>query len=109
MGISLDIPMGETTPRRMLTVFRRVCHSIIDAPPLHMPRNIDGRFPCAPGCGACLRQLVPISQFDCPELNNWVPLRLALHEADGVRHVETLRPGEEVAMEILRRVISGDQ
>ena len=78
-------------------------------PPLHMPRNIDGRFPCAPRCGACLRQLVPISQFDCPELNNWVPLRLALHEADGVRHVETLRPGEEVAMEILRRVISGDQ
>ena len=78
-------------------------------PPLHMPRNIDGRFPCAPGCGACLRQLVPISQFDCPELNNWVPLRLALHEADGVRHVETLRPGEEVAMEILHRVISGDQ
>lgn len=60
LSISIEIPTGKTTERKMLPVFRTICGSIVDATVKHVEKA--GRtVSCKAGCGACCRQMVPIS------------------------------------------------
>ena len=69
--ISLDIPAGKTTPRRMLPVFRKVCHSIVDAAVAHAEKH-GRKVSCSAGCGACCRQLVPVSPVEASVIKELV-------------------------------------
>jgi Fe-S-cluster containining protein len=69
--IKVDIPIGKTTPRRMLPVFRNVCHSIVDAAVGHAEKH-GKKVTCAAGCGACCRQLVPISPVEAGMIKDLV-------------------------------------
>ena len=69
--LSMDIPIGETTVRRMLPVFREACGTIVGAAVAHAERH--GRsVSCAAGCGACCRQMVPISPTEAAVLKDLV-------------------------------------
>ena len=58
--VTAEVPLGPSTPRRMLPVFRRACGAVVAASVAQVARR--GRdVSCAAGCGACCRQLVPIS------------------------------------------------
>jgi len=58
--ITFETPSGDSTPRRMLPVFRKACNSVVGAAVRFSEKH--GRtVSCAAGCGACCRQMVPIS------------------------------------------------
>lgn len=69
--VAVGIPVGRTTVRRMLPVFREACGSIVGAAIAHAERR--GRsVSCALGCGACCRQMVPISPTEAAMLKDLV-------------------------------------
>ena len=78
LSIRVDVSTGKTSVRKMLPIFRDICGSIIDATVKHV--NDAGRtVTCAAGCGACCRQMVPISPVEA---------RLLLDIVDGLPEME---------------------
>ena len=57
---SVDVPKGTTTPQRMLPVFRSACGTIVRAG-IARVEGTGRKISCGPACGACCRQMVPIS------------------------------------------------
>lgn len=71
LHFSVEVPAGQTTARRMLPVFRSVCGSVVDFAIAAVESN--GRaISCAAGCGACCRQLVPISSTEVAMIKSLV-------------------------------------
>lgn len=58
--VTADIPLGPSTLRRMLPVFRKACGAVV-ANAVAQAKKHGREVSCAAGCGACCRQLVPIS------------------------------------------------
>jgi Fe-S-cluster containining protein len=71
LDISVDIPTGQTRTRKMLPMFQSVCGSIVGSVVKHAEK--DGRsVSCTAGCGACCRQMVPISPTEAMHLKQVV-------------------------------------
>jgi Fe-S-cluster containining protein len=71
LNFSVDVPAGKTTSERMLPVFRSVCGTIVRSAVQGI--ESEGRkVSCSAGCGACCRQLVPISETEAVMLKELV-------------------------------------
>ncbi|MBW2526493.1 MAG: YkgJ family cysteine cluster protein [Deltaproteobacteria bacterium] len=67
----LPVPVGPTRPEHMLGAFRRLAERIIDRA---VERAVDEGLgvSCQAGCGACCRQLVPISPTEARHLSGLI-------------------------------------
>src|SRR5258708_6802084 len=67
IDMEMGIPPGDRRPSEMLPLFRHVAEAMID-----MSVKDEGeagrKVSCKKGCGACCRQLVPISAIEAREL-----------------------------------------
>jgi Fe-S-cluster containining protein len=69
--LEMSVPKGPTTPRRMLPLYRSVAGSLIDT--VVEAAAAEGlSVSCKKGCGACCRQLVPISEVEAHHLSKLV-------------------------------------
>jgi Fe-S-cluster containining protein len=60
VSLSVDLPATPTSARRMLPVFQSLAHQVIDVAVAEAKKRGES-VSCKAGCGACCRQLVPIS------------------------------------------------
>ncbi len=67
----LTVPAGETTPSRLLPVFRALADAIVDVGVAQEAAR-GKTVSCSRGCGACCRQLVPISGTEARALRELV-------------------------------------
>ena len=70
-SLSADLPAGPTTTRKMLPVFRSVCTTVIS----ETVKNIESQgrsISCCAGCGACCRQMVPLSSTEIAHIKEVV-------------------------------------
>jgi Fe-S-cluster containining protein len=63
MRFRLTVPAGPTTRRRMLPVLQEMTNAVVDAA-VQMAEGEGRTVSCRKGCGACCRQLVPLSPTD---------------------------------------------
>jgi Fe-S-cluster containining protein len=69
--IQAHVPTGQTNLTRLLPVLQSMDNVIIDSVVNRI--NEDGRsVSCKAGCGACCRQMVPISIFEAEALGEWL-------------------------------------
>ena len=69
--LSIPVPSGPTSPYEMLPIFRSLADSFIN----QAVKDVEAqgkRISCAKGCGACCRQLVPISKVEAHRLSDLV-------------------------------------
>ena len=63
LNLTLEAPKAAMQPIRMLPVFRKVCGDVVGWSVKRIER--EGRsISCKAGCGACCRQMVPISKTE---------------------------------------------
>jgi Fe-S-cluster containining protein len=60
VSLGVDVPSKPTSARRMLPVFQSLTHQVIDVAVAEATKRGES-VSCKAGCGACCRQLVPIS------------------------------------------------
>lgn len=68
---TLPVPRGPTTPGAMLDLFRSVAEAVIHLSVASV-RKQGREISCRAGCGACCRQLVPISETEARDLIAYV-------------------------------------
>jgi Fe-S-cluster containining protein len=56
----IEVPAGQTNLTELLPIIQNFESAII------------GRISCKAGCGACCRQMVPVSIFEAQALGNWI-------------------------------------
>lgn len=71
LNASAVVPTGETTLKQLLPVLQELSSSIVDAT-VQTVRSEGHEISCRAGCGACCRQLVPLSLFEAGVLAEWV-------------------------------------
>jgi Fe-S-cluster containining protein len=68
---SLPVPSGTVTLTQLLPVLQTLTSSIVDSAVQII--NAEGyQISCRAGCGACCRQMVPISIFEAEALADWI-------------------------------------
>jgi Fe-S-cluster containining protein len=70
LNASVEVPAGQTTMTQLLPVLQNLENSLIgkvaqEAAAAGQPIS------CRAGCGACCRQLVPVSIFEAEAMNEW--------------------------------------
>src|SRR5688500_11876971 len=71
MKLELPVPAGSTNSYAMLPVFRSLSDSFVQLAVENA--EADGKaISCCKGCGACCRQLVPISKVEARRLRDIV-------------------------------------
>ena len=65
--MDMGIPPGDRRPSEMLPLFRSVAEAMIDMS-VGEEREAGRKVSCRKGCGACCRQLVPISAIEAREI-----------------------------------------
>ena len=71
LNLRLTVPVGQTKPTRLLPVLRSISESLVNA--VESRARAEGfQVSCKKGCGACCRQLVPISETDARRLRELV-------------------------------------
>ena len=71
LNLHLTVPVGQTKPTRLLPVLRSISESLVNA--VESRARAEGfQVSCKQGCGACCRQLVPISETDARRLRELV-------------------------------------
>ena len=88
MEASVNLPEGEVTVTQLLPVLQGLTSRIVDG-------VTEGeRISCKAGCGACCRQVVPISVFEAEGLATWIrglpPDQQEMLEARFVQALEKL-------------------
>jgi Fe-S-cluster containining protein len=69
--MQMTIPAGKIHPRRLLPIFRQMTDSFVEIG--FQDAVSEGKqISCKAGCGACCRQLVPISETEARELADFV-------------------------------------
>ena len=97
--LRVSVPGGRVAPRELLPLYRNIAEKLttlaVDA-----AAAAGHRVSCRKGCGACCRQLVPISALEARELVRLVdrmpePRRSVLRQRfnDALRRLETESPG----------------
>jgi Fe-S-cluster containining protein len=71
LHLEITAPTGPTRPSRMLPVFRSISESFTNFA-VNRAREEGLQVSCKKGCGACCRQLVPISEADARRLSEVV-------------------------------------
>lgn len=61
--LDLSMPNNHVTPRHMLPLFRKVAETVLDCS-VQAEARAGRSVSCKKGCGACCRQMVPISQSE---------------------------------------------
>ncbi|HEV2214040.1 MAG TPA: YkgJ family cysteine cluster protein [Terracidiphilus sp.] len=68
---AVQLPAGHTTPTQLLPIIQDLESTIIDQ--VSREASAAGRpISCRAGCGACCRQMVPISLFEAEALTEWL-------------------------------------
>jgi Fe-S-cluster containining protein len=112
----LNVPAGPTRPVELLPVFRSLTDAFVRIAVENA--QAEGRtVSCRKGCGACCRQLVPISEIEVESIRNLVdelpePRRRGIVERfekarrqlEAAGLLETLRASERVTRENIRSV-----
>lgn len=67
----VDVPAGQTNLTQLLPVIQSLENAIVGRA---TEQCADAGFPvsCKAGCGACCRQMVPVSIFEAQELGHWI-------------------------------------
>ncbi len=65
------VPQGKTTLTELLPIIRNL-EGAIGARVAQEAEGEGSPISCGPGCGACCRQLVPVSLFEAEALTNWI-------------------------------------
>jgi Fe-S-cluster containining protein len=71
LRVSLEVPKGATPVRTLLPVFRQVADAVVDVG-VRQAESQGERVSCRKGCGACCRQLVPISVAEAKALHELI-------------------------------------
>ena len=71
LDASIAVPAGEVTLTQMLPVLQNLSSRIIDST-VEIIGTEGFQVSCRAGCGACCRQLVPLSIFEAEALAAWV-------------------------------------
>ena len=106
LPLRVTVPAGAVAPRELLPLYRGVAERIT-AEAVASAEAEGHRVSCAAGCGACCRQLVPVSALEARELMRVVdampePRRSAVRQrfADALARLEAEAPQ---VLEMLRR------
>src|SRR5437879_5573165 len=71
LNLHFTVPVGQTKPTRLLPVLRSISESLVNA--VETRAKAEGlQVSCKKGCGACCRQLVPVSETDARRLRELV-------------------------------------
>src|SRR5439155_14136297 len=65
--VELSVPKGPTRPIRLMPIFRALTDAFVEAAVENAQAEGDS-ISCRKGCGACCRQLVPISEVEVEAL-----------------------------------------
>ncbi|MGA2217497.1 MAG: YkgJ family cysteine cluster protein [Terracidiphilus sp.] len=71
LSMSATVPAGQTNLTRILPVIQSLDNSLIDGITSQLAQ-LGRHVSCKAGCGACCRQLVPISIFEAEALAGWI-------------------------------------
>lgn len=71
LNISAVLPAGPTTLTQLLPVIQNIENAIV-AKLAQEADEAGSPISCGPGCGACCRQLVPVSLFEAEALMAWI-------------------------------------
>jgi Fe-S-cluster containining protein len=71
VNASVEVPVGETNPTKLLPVFQQLTSDIVSAVGVAFDESATP-ISCRAGCGACCRQLVPINLFEAEALAEWM-------------------------------------
>lgn len=84
LHLEMALPTAPTNPKKLLPLFQSLADTIVKIG-IENAEAVGGRISCKAGCGACCRQLVPISK---PEAHR---LRDVVNEMPAARRDEILR------------------
>jgi Fe-S-cluster containining protein len=111
LGFQLTVPAGPTDPIELLPIFRTLTDAIVEVAAENAEAE-GAAISCRKGCGACCRQLVPISEVEVESLRRLVealpePRRShvierfeqALRRLDSAGLLEGLRTPQRIAGE----------
>jgi Fe-S-cluster containining protein len=72
VAASAVVPAGETNLTQILPVLRSLDDSLISAAVAQQLTPEGRTVSCKAGCGACCRQMVPLSIFEAEALGDWI-------------------------------------
>lgn len=67
LSLEMKVPAGRTRPSALLPLYRQAADGVV-ATAIGAAADSGERISCAKGCGACCRQLVPISAIEARRL-----------------------------------------
>jgi Fe-S-cluster containining protein len=73
LNASANLPSGHTTLTQLLPVIQNLENAIV-AKISDEARQAGAPISCRAGCGACCRQLVPVSFFEAEALTDWISM-----------------------------------
>jgi Fe-S-cluster containining protein len=71
LDASLQVPAGDVTLTQLLPVLQTLTSSVVDSA-VRIANSEGYKVSCKAGCGACCRQLVPLSIFEAEYLSEWI-------------------------------------
>jgi Fe-S-cluster containining protein len=71
LNVSAVLPGGPTTLTQLLPIIQNIENAIV-AQISQEAEAAGSPISCGPGCGACCRQLVPVSLFEAEALTDWI-------------------------------------
>jgi Fe-S-cluster containining protein len=71
LAVSINVPSASVTLTQFLPVLQTLTSAVIDAA-VEVVHSEGHRISCHAGCGACCRQLVPLSLFEAEYLAAWI-------------------------------------
>jgi Fe-S-cluster containining protein len=71
LRLEMSVPTGPTRPARMLPLFRSLAETLVGLA-VENARAEGLEVSCRKGCGACCRQMVPVSKFEARRLRELV-------------------------------------
>jgi Fe-S-cluster containining protein len=90
LHVKLEVPKGSARRRDLLPVFRQVADAVVDSGVQEAELRGE-RVSCARGCGACCRQLVPISEPEAHALRDLIDALPAERRATVLARFATAR------------------
>ena len=98
LGLTIRVPAGPIHPEELLPLYQQLSNALVEASEQDVI-NEGKTISCRKGCGACCRQLVPITQMEARHLSRLIeampePRRTAVRE----RFAEARRRLEEAGL-----------
>ncbi len=71
LSASVDVPTEPVSPRQLLPMVQRLTNSVVEMGKT-VAEACGATISCTPGCGACCRQLVPVTETEARHLRDLV-------------------------------------